>query len=314
MVCYKPIKAYYGRDITSTGRRSIVFKSSEALREGSFIELPCGKCIGCRQERARQWSIRCMHEASLHEENSFITLTYNDEHLPENGSLNVRDFQLFMKRLRKKYANKKIRFFHCGEYGDKFSRPHHHAIIFGVQFPDIRTYIKNGIEIINPLITLQELWKDEKGKEIGHVYSGECTKESCAYVAGYINKKVNGKQSREHYAEIDRCTGEILYERHPEYITMSRRPGIGHEWYKKFKGDIFPSDEMIIDGCRMRVPAYYEKLLDKENRQAYNSLKEKRKDVPETVRKNRTEERLKVKEKVHKARMKLFKKRRYEDG
>jgi hypothetical protein len=310
VVCYRPIKAYYG-DYTKNGKRSIVFNHSKSLR-GEKIELPCGKCIGCKQERARQWSIRCMHECYLHQENCFITLTYNDEHMPKNGSLNTEDFQKFMKRLRRRYEGKKIRFFHCGEYGDKFSRPHHHAIIFGVQFPDVRTHLKNGVEIRNPINILQELWSDKKGNPIGHVYSGEATKESCAYVAGYIQKKINGKRAREHYAEIDKSSGEILYERKPEHITMSRNPGIGNKWFEKYKSDIFPCDSVVIDGIKMRVPKYYEKLLDKENKEEYNLVKEKRKDVPEVVRKNRTEERLKVKEKIHKARLKLFKKRRYE--
>ena len=101
------------------------------------VELPCGRCIGCKLERARQWAVRCMHEAALHEANCFVTLTYEDDKLPPDGGLRPRDFVLFMKRLRKRYGNG-IRFFHCGEYGEKFLRPHHHVLLFNHDWPDKR--------------------------------------------------------------------------------------------------------------------------------------------------------------------------------
>lgn len=134
MPCYKPVKAFYGKRLPS-GKREIVFSSKLA---DSFINLslPCGNCVGCRLERARQWAMRCVDEASLHVENSFITLTFSDKHLPANRSLDVSIFQKFMKRLRKEVEPVKLRFFHCGEYGAKTSRPHYHALIFGFGFPD----------------------------------------------------------------------------------------------------------------------------------------------------------------------------------
>ncbi|MEO5355656.1 MAG: hypothetical protein H7835_21005, partial [Magnetococcus sp. XQGC-1] len=93
-----------------------------------------GQCVGCRLERSRQWAIRVMHEASQHEHNCFITLTYNDDNLPANGSLNYRHFQNFMKRLRKYYVEFTVRFYMCGEYGENFARPHYHACIFAIMF------------------------------------------------------------------------------------------------------------------------------------------------------------------------------------
>ena len=109
MPCYKPVKAFYGKRLPS-GKREIVFSSGQAQ---SFLNLslPCGGCIGCRLERARQWAMRCMDEASLHRDNSFITLTFNDNNLPSNRSLDVSIFQKFMKRLRKEVAPLRLRFF-----------------------------------------------------------------------------------------------------------------------------------------------------------------------------------------------------------
>ena len=98
------------------------------------VRVPCSKCIGCRLERSRQWAVRCVHEASLYENNSFITLTYRDDCIPENGSLDPDAFQKFLKRLR--YYAGPFRFFGCGEYGEKTKRPHYHACLFNFDFPD----------------------------------------------------------------------------------------------------------------------------------------------------------------------------------
>ncbi len=130
MACYYPLRAWRGPG--RTGALSIAW-----TRQGSShveLQLPCGQCIGCRLERSRQWAVRCMHEASLYSFNSFVTLSYSPECLPSLDSLCVRDFQLFMKRLRKQFS--KVRFFHCGEYGDDTRRPHYHALLFNLHFDD----------------------------------------------------------------------------------------------------------------------------------------------------------------------------------
>ena len=130
MPCFHPITAYnkIGGGITWT------YSESNATK----IQISCKQCTGCRQENQRQWAIRCIHEASLHLNNIFVTLTYNNENLPKHNTLVKEHFQLFMKRLRKhKKATKhnKIRYFHCGEYGEKNSlRPHYHAIIYNCKF------------------------------------------------------------------------------------------------------------------------------------------------------------------------------------
>ena len=119
MPCYHPIPGYRAKSTNPSGKRSIVFNLSEGFKNFA-VSVPCGRCIGCRLERARQWSIRCIHEASLYEANCFVTLTYDDDNLPLDGSLRPRDMVLFLKRLRKRFGPG-IRFFQCGEYGDKSS-------------------------------------------------------------------------------------------------------------------------------------------------------------------------------------------------
>ena len=140
MPCYHPLKGFRSREKNSSGKRSITFNHNQGYTDME-ITIPCGQCIGCRLERSRQWAIRCVHEASLYQDNCFITLTYSPEHLPKDNSLHKEHFQLFMKRLRKAFGQK-IRYFHCGEYGENFSRPHYHACLFNVDFKD-KELLKN---------------------------------------------------------------------------------------------------------------------------------------------------------------------------
>jgi hypothetical protein len=139
MPCYHPIKAWYSKQVNEkTGKRSLVFREKEG--QGNELEVPCQKCIGCRLEYSRQWAIRGVHEAQMHDEAYFLTLTYNDENLPQYESLKKDDFQNFLKRYWKYLWPTKIRYIMCGEYGDNsdrpwepniLGRPHYHAIIYG---------------------------------------------------------------------------------------------------------------------------------------------------------------------------------------
>jgi len=143
LTCYHPLRAF------KTVSGTIVFNGNKPnIKEA--LNLPCGKCIGCRLDRSRQWAIRCMHEASLYERNCFITLTYSDEFLPNDRSVNVRHFQLFMKKLRKRFGPN-IRFYHCGEYGEKTSRPHYHALLFNFDYT-FRTHKITRIYKANQLV------------------------------------------------------------------------------------------------------------------------------------------------------------------
>ena len=261
MPCYKPIPAYRGR-----GMRGVSFKHTEDADE---VALPCGQCIGCRLERSRQWAVRCMHEGSMHEENSFITLTYNPESLPDDGCVNVCHFQDFMKRLRSRLSPKRIRFFHCGEYGDNFSRPHYHSIIFGFDFPD-RKYFKevNGCKLFTSEF-LSSVWGN------GYCVIGDLSFESAAYVARYVVKKVNGDAAADHYWSLDERTGELRVMT-PEYATMSRRPGIGSSWYEKFGDEVRRDDSIVMRGFEMKPPRFYDEIFDSVEGMDYETVKDLR--------------------------------------
>ena len=152
MACYRPLRAYALRN--AEGKMQVSFKRKIGYEP---IWLPCGQCIGCRLERSRQWAMRCMHEAQMYDRNCFVTLTYDDEHLPPNGSLNKRDFQLFMKRLRKRYGSG-IRYYQCGEYGELLGRPHHHAILFNFDFDDkVLWSVRDGVRLYRSA-SLEQLW------------------------------------------------------------------------------------------------------------------------------------------------------------
>jgi hypothetical protein len=205
----------------------------------------------------------------MHSFNSFITLTFNDENLykRENPySLDVREYQLFMKRLRKK-RGKNIRFFHCGEYGDKNNRPHYHAIIFGWDFPDKTLWQKrDGIQLYVSE-ELQELWP------YGFSTIGEVTFESAAYVARYVMKKIKGDAAEQHYQVTDPETGEVLPIK-PEYCTMSRKKGIGYTWFEKYKNDVYPNDYVVVNGKEVRPPRYYDSLLEEQELQQIKKVRQ----------------------------------------
>lgn len=237
MVCYRPLEGY------RTPGGQLAF----AKRHG-YSDLPvtvaCGQCIGCRLERSRQWAIRIMHEASLYESNVFLTLTYRDEDLPSNGSLVLEHTQKFMKRLRKKYTGRKIRFYSCGEYGETTGRPHYHSILFNHDFED-KKYLKsteNDHRIYTSEI-LDKIWSH------GDCYIGSVTFESAAYCGRYVMKKLTGAREAEY--------GDLV----PEFQTFSRNPGVGAPWLHKYKTDVFPNDFCVVNGQKVRVPSYYDEKL-----------------------------------------------------
>eukprot|EP00919_Chromeraceae_sp_WS-2016_P014354 GHVR01033751.1.p1 GENE.GHVR01033751.1~~GHVR01033751.1.p1 ORF type:complete len:308 (+),score=14.93 GHVR01033751.1:180-1103(+) len=291
MPCYKPLKGWRSQKRNPTGKHSIVFSPKKGFIDQP-IEVPCGQCIGCRLERSRQWAIRCVHEASLHEDNVFITLTFADNNLDPEGSLQKEDFQKFMKRLRRKFPHK-IRYYHCGEYGAKYARPHHHACLFNHKFPDqiLERHTPTGFPEYSSKI-LDKLWGH------GRARIGTVTFESAAYVARYITKKITGEAATTAYCNIDHQTGEIISERLPEYTTMSRRPGIAKNWFDKYKSDVYPSDEVIIKGKKMMPPKYYDsqyEIVDPEN---HSLVKAKRKASQKQNAHNNTPERLSVRETI----------------
>lgn len=308
MPCFHPLTGYRSKELSDKGKRQIVFNKADGFQDLP-VTLPCGQCVGCRLERSRQWAIRCMHEASLYDENCFITLTFSEAGLAlrcrdrghdDTYGLDVRDFQLFMKRLRKRVGA--VRFYHCGEYGENFGRPHYHACIFGFDFPDKYYWRKSpqGHRIYRSSL-LEELWP------YGNCEIGSVTFESAAYVARYIMKKVNGDFAEDHYRIIDPETGEI-FDRKPEYTTMSRRPGIGRGWLVKFTTDVYPSDFIVMNGATMRPPKYYDGQYEIMSPKELEKIKARRKKSMRKFVDNNTTDRLEVREQVLEARISSLKK------
>lgn len=241
MPCFHPLKAWRSTERTKNGKQGITFNRRNAFVDMP-LDLPCGQCIGCRLERSRQWAVRCIHELKSHDASAFLTLTYSPEYLPEGGTLVKKHVQDFFKRYRKRYG--KLRYFYCGEYGDNGLRPHYHAIIFGHDFSDKKLWRRGS----NPLYvseSLNSLWP------YGFSSIGDVTFESCAYVARYITKKVTGVGAAEHYGD-----------RLPEFIDMSRRPGIASDFAKRYGDEVLAHDSVVVRGIEMRPPRYYEKIYD----------------------------------------------------
>lgn len=296
--CYHPLRGYYAQKVNpKTGKRPVVFSSKDGFYD-TPVSLPCGRCIGCRLERSRQWATRCVHEASLYPDNVFITLTFRDA-CPLDGtktdptySLYKHHFQRFMKRLRKHFfGNQKgsVRYYHCGEYGDQFGRPHHHACLFNINFKDKTLWsIRDGIRLYRSKV-LEQLWPH------GNSSIGDVTFESAAYVARYVVKKILGPTAEAHY------NGKL-----PEFCTMSRRPGLGKDWLKKYTDDIFPKDFVIIRGKKSKVPKYYNHNYELTNPKDYASIRGNRVCVQRNNPNNHYR-RLQAAETIQEAQMNLLK-------
>ncbi len=296
MTCYSPLKGFENKE-----DGGILFKRSKAA--GKAMDVACGQCIGCRIDKSKEWAARIVHESRMHRDNCFITLTYNKEHLPWDGSLNKSHFQKFMKRLRKQNAHKKIRYFHCGEYGEqKGTRPHYHACLFGIDYDDRVPYSTTNEVITYQSDTLEKTW----GK--GFCTVGELNYQTAAYTARYIMKKITGLRAEEHYQRIDTTTGQII-NLEPEYITMSlgrnRGEGIGGPFYAKYKSDFFPSDECPIPGRGVykKVPRYYEGLYAEEENNQLKEIKKRRENYRNTHADDYTPQRLEDQYKVKKAQL-----------
>lgn len=234
----------------------------------------------------------------MYERNSFITLTYDQQSVPVDYSVSLRDWQLFMKRLRKHVGSNTIRFFACGEYGDQHHRPHYHALLFNYDFPDKKLYRTNKkghrfylSELLN------EIWGKSQLNEIADV-----NYQTARYVAGYVFKKQIGKRTDSHYMRASPIDGNT-YEVQREFAVMSRRPGLGTTWFEKFKTDAFPSDFLIVEGKRIKPPLFY---LNKIAEGEKTTIKRERKRFAVQPRQKlqSTSARLKAREEVHAARLK----------
>lgn len=276
MSCFHPRRVFFtGRRNPETGSKEIIFaeyrndvlsldqarrkypdlkvNASMRLINGTWflvdsVPVPCGKCEGCKMTSARDWALRCLIESRKYEHNYFLTLTYDDEHCPEDLTVTKRDLQLFLKRLRRFYERENIRYFACGERGTKSLRCHGHMILFNCEIKDLLSYDEDYFE--SP--TISKLWKN------GFVLIGPVTAGTCAYVARYTAKKKN------------RDLGEFL--------LMSRRPGIGFDYWKD-NGDMIADEKLYFyDGTSSKhsIPRYYKYLQKKEDPETaeyYSGLK-----------------------------------------
>lgn len=247
--CYRPLRGFFGKTVDPrTGRRPLVFNINQSF-SGVPVDIPCGQCIGCRLEKSRQWTLRIVHEQKLHADSAFLTLSYDDKNLPAGGTLVKRDLQLFMKRLRKKRPNG-IRFFACGEYGEKTFRPHYHVLLLNTWFADRKKWSMSGDNPLYRSKELEELWS------VGDSWIGDVTPRSAAYVARYCVKKLNGPLEE-----------AFLKGRAPEFIVMSRKPGIGKAWFDKYYGEAYKADSAIADAREVKLPRYYDgkyEMVDSE--------------------------------------------------
>lgn len=308
MACYHPIVAFARTPAGST-KRELVFPSVSTKDQSTFIKdgklyserllLPCGQCVGCRLEYSRQWATRCVLEAMQYENNYFVTLTYDDEHISElkrcyddvlvdesTGevvSVNAeRRYTLcpdhltkFIKDLRRYFEYhfefKGIRFFACGEYGDEKERPHFHVILFNCPLPDVYYWKSPKFKGSKPYRRshiLEKIWPR------GFVCVGDVSFKSCAYVARYMMKKQKGFNAKHFYDD----RGLV-----PPFTRCSRKPGIAKSYFDENSGKIYEVDRLYIAGAdgsavRVRPPAYYDRLLDNIEPELLCDVKERRKE------------------------------------
>lgn len=306
MPCFSPVKAirFNGSDpdmFTKSGKRRIFFGNKGAHLAQVYpatverLDLPCGKCLGCKLRRISDWSIRCMHEASFYPRSSFLTITYKTEYLPPNRSLCHPDIQRFLKRLRqhlrRTYDEKGLKYFMCGEYGEAKGRPHYHMLLFGWDFPD-KVRVENNPGCRDALYQSPEL---DKLWGMGDVKIGEVTGKSAAYVARYSLKKLRHVEGVKEYA----ATG-----REAPYILCSK--GLGRSWFRRFRSDVFPGDTVVDPEARRprQVPRFYDKLLEEVDKPALDKVKSKRQEKLGRLNpKDRTPERLAARAEVARLRV-----------
>lgn len=248
-----------------------------------------------------------MHQLQTSDQiGSFLTLTYAEEHLPENGNLNKRDWQLFAKRLRQKCG--KFSYIMCGEYGGQTDRCHLHAAVFGIDFiypGDANRQIFKKNDQGHSLFTspvLEKLWT--KGTHL----IGDVSFDSVSYVAGYITKKVNGKDAKEHYSRINIETGEV-FDQTPEFGLMSRNPALGKRWIEANWREVYPRDEVLVNGVLAQPPLYYDRWMQENQPTIYEEVQKKRRTKGIEWENDNTPDRLAVKKKVFTARKAQYKRK-----
>lgn len=242
MTCFYPIDCWRSRTPNESGKRSIVFRRADGYEEMA-LQVPCGKCAGCAADKAMTWAIRSYHESTLHGQNCFLTLTYNDDCLPDDQRIDKRHLQGFFKRLR---HHVKFRYYACGEYGDKTCRPHYHAAIFGADF------LAKSVDLGGGCYTNQ-LLVDTWG--FGNVMAAEFNMSTACYVAGYVGKKI-GKEDGFH--------------------VMSK--GIGFNWLNRYYDDLARTGSVVIEGRELPIPMSYINKFEKIDPSIFAGVRRERRE------------------------------------
>lgn len=225
--------------VDENGKTKLDFFKSQFVTnwelEPSYYSLNCGRCIACQKKYSLQWASRCVLESKLHQENCFITLTYNEANVPPDRNLKKQDYQLFLKRLRKQ-TGKKIRYFIAGEYGGQTYRPHYHAIIFGWKPNDLKYLKKDGETVLYTSKTLEKIW----GKGFTSV-GIQMEVNAIKYTAKYLNKLQ---------------TMPIWVKQKP-FTQASTNPGIGKY---ALTLEMIEQGGIYINGIKYSLPRYFKKL------------------------------------------------------
>lgn len=233
------------------------------------MEIPCGTCILCREEHARQWAVRITHESQLHDECCFATFTYSPKHLPKWGSLQYADMQKFWDRTnkaRKRAGLPRLHYYAVGEYGDQTQRPHYHACIFGSAYTENRIILRTSPTMLWTSPELEKEWG------LGNVSVGALNYETARYTASYVTKKLRAKQQ---YVRVDETSGELIPLEQPK-AYMSLKPAIGLRWLEQYGDHIYENDYVVINGKKQKPPQYYDRWLKKRSEIPLQMIKEER--------------------------------------
>lgn len=273
MPCTSPRQVWYG-ELLPTGKREIIFNARKSVFDEDAFKIRCGKCLSCKSAYAGSWATRLFLESICHAQSSCITLTYNDENLPEYGNINLDHVTSFIRLLRQWYNRKgvpiSIKYFGGAEYGSDKGRPHYHVIVYGYYPEDAYYWRRKKVVRYYRSPTLEKLWKK------GNVEFASVTPAACSYVANYCLKKLKGSEGQEYYHENgspDLITGEWI-DKIPETARMSK--GIGKSFYDQFRDQIYPADFVVVSGRKRPVPRYFDKLLEKEDPVFYQTIKDRR--------------------------------------
>lgn len=325
--CARPLHAFRTGILNPTGGEKLFIKSGDVyelqyldvknrrISLVDYYEIPCGKCNICKANQARKKAERATAEAATWEYNEIINLTYNDQNLPYSvnsegqhvATLCYKDFQLFKKRLLKHYQKEQphIRFMVACEYGDKYQRPHYHAIFFNLHVDDKEFWgkTKKGSNEYRSA-TIEKLWNK------GHVTLGDLDEHTINYVANYCLKKFKGRKAKRFYEKRGL---------EPERVVSSNRGGLGGEYIKKHLECYKDTGKAYAENTTLSTNKYFDKLLsDKYGDELLKEIKAKRQSIMEERERTRAaisgvdiqtqrenDERL-FNEKIKKARIRAF--------